>query len=60
MNENINWRRILPFIPLFGIILITIYHSKYGDTGIENIIIIIIAAIFQAVTILSLGYLFII
>ncbi len=49
VDKNVRLRKLLPFIPVIGIILTGIYHAKYRDTGIENAIINLISATWQAV-----------
>lgn len=49
-------RKILPFIPILGVLLTIIYHMKYGDTGIEKTNITISSAIINVILSLILLY----
>lgn len=35
-NKKFNWRMIIPFIPIIGLVLAYPFMLKYGDTGIED------------------------
>ena len=48
-EERMNLRKVFPFIPVIGLFLTWTYHTKYGDTGIENIFIAVISGFLQSI-----------
>lgn len=50
-------RKLLPWIPIIGIPLTFKYESKYGDTGLDNVIVLILTAFIQAISIVG-GFIF--
>ncbi len=51
-------RKIIPFLPIIGIILTPIFEMKYRDTGLENMTVLMISGILQGIYI-GILYLFI-
>lgn len=54
MLGKFNYRKLYPWIPLIGIVLVAIGHFKYHDTGIENPVIHALSAMWQAISIIGL------
>lgn len=52
-------RKLLPWIPIIGIPLTFKYESKYGDTGLDNIVVLILTAFIQAISIVG-GFIFLV